>query len=903
MKNKIEISAAAGMVPSRGLRRRRVFGILSAMGLMSATALIGAERVSNSFVTVEGDGVRIADDGSIHFPNAKSPVAVEVTARPGWKVNGRKSLSLVRSPGDNRSLSVTSDLGEDSDHVPLEDCQFDSVVSNAHVVPPAISIEGGEGLIYMYALPESNVLVSASASCETVSNGVHEVTTTWLPCPVCHAAHDPESTTNTISVAPGAQIWMASAAGVETNSNAWTGYMTKGRGQQISFHVLATNDCSECICEAATNVVVDVHELSITNDLYIGIDRTDAGWTNPVANAKTATARIDPMPSGTVLYTWTECGICSFTGRTDQATVRYFAPNPDAGSTAHLAEPLTVAATITNEYGLGASATCTTNFTVVKVDVKIADVGEDKEETEGAFVPFVPDSTNGLITVEGTNQMQMAVVTFSCEPTDLPTNEVVTITSPGPGELYEELTGGELVLITATNYPACEIANHKFFLHGHGVSVSCSDGLIEIGHPTSGAKDIAKYTCFSLQFITPAGDPVAYPIDSGAGQNEFTYSEANPGVLTMNLKASVSPIGYAALIRDDCRFSVDPIGDSTMAWDASNPDGVPTVSENCLIATVTFTGLPKTNSDFGKKKASISCRGAIYDQNDYEVFFAKIAKNHPPCSTCPGCSNWFYYWREGNVCSIPNDAIWREAEGENADTFGWHEQGVVYLTDLAAGKNSDAKTLTASFSITTSCIFRIEKKACQFPELLDVRETSIGEKGYSYSVEEIKLDSRPEVHEITGIGGDGKGVGCVAQCAVHELRHKVDWQSQNEANALYDALVAARDKMVDDFGWDSIETAYAELKVKTFLWSSGDRDGDRMMDRDERGGGDTGILSDTEDCDTYDFAQYFKDGTYGGCGDQEIRARAVEPTAVYHVELDWSNPGCQYSDVPYGPKK
>lgn len=60
----------------RGLCRRRVFGILSAMGLMSATALIGAERFSNSFVTVEGDGVRIADDGSIHFPNAESPAAL-----------------------------------------------------------------------------------------------------------------------------------------------------------------------------------------------------------------------------------------------------------------------------------------------------------------------------------------------------------------------------------------------------------------------------------------------------------------------------------------------------------------------------------------------------------------------------------------------------------------------------------------------------------------------------------------------------------------------------------------------------------------------------------------------------------------------------------------------------------
>ena len=82
----------------------------------------------------------------------------------------------------------------------------------------------------MYALPDTNVLVSASAACETLSNGLHEVTTTWLPCPVCHAAHDPAEEKVQEEIAPGAQSWRASAAGVETNSNTWTGYMTKGRG-------------------------------------------------------------------------------------------------------------------------------------------------------------------------------------------------------------------------------------------------------------------------------------------------------------------------------------------------------------------------------------------------------------------------------------------------------------------------------------------------------------------------------------------------------------------------------------------------------------------------------------------------------------------------------------------------
>ncbi len=504
MKNKIEISAAAGMVPSRGLRRRRVFGILSAMGLMSATALIGAERVSNSFVTVEGDGVRIADDGSIHFPNAKSSVAVEVTARPGWKVNGKKSLSLTRAPGDNRSLSVTSELGEDSDHVPLEDCQFDSVVSNAHIAPPAISIEASEGLIFMYAQPESNVLVSASASCETLSNGVHEVTTTWLPCPVCHAAHDPVEEKSLEESAPGEEIWTASGAGVETNSNAWTGYMTKGKGQQISFSVVATNECRKCICEASTNVVVDVHELSIDlPDEFLGLNMTDE-WRGRYVT-RSAIANIDPAPARAE-YLWAKCGRCDILGAATNAIVTYGATNQTGPSDAYRAEELIVNGTAYNEAGDSASAMCTTNFTVVKVDVTIASVGEDKEETEGAFVQYVPD-TNGCITVEGTNQMKKVAVTFSCFPTNLPPNEVVDITSSGPGELYEELTGGEFVLITTTNYPACDLSSHKFKLHGHDGSGSLRNGIIKIVHSNSHAIDEAKYTVFGIKTETKATTP------------------------------------------------------------------------------------------------------------------------------------------------------------------------------------------------------------------------------------------------------------------------------------------------------------------------------------------------------------------------------------------------------------
>ncbi len=362
------------------------------------------------------------------------------------------------------------------------------VVTNVHR-PPAIGVAVSERQLLMYALPDTNVLVSASAACETLSNGLHEVTTTWLPCPVCHEAHDPAEEKVQEEIAPGALSWRASAAGVETNSNTWTGYMTKGMDQQISFRVVATNDCRKCICEASTNVVVDVHELSISRLDYLGLDRTDAGRTNPVIKAGTAV--IDPGPSGTVTYTWTDCGIYSFTGRTDQATVRYFAPDPDVGSAAYLAEPLTVEAAI-EDGDLTASATCTTNFTVVKVDVAIANVGEDKEETEGAFIPYVADATNDVISVEGTNKF--VSVALICEPENLPSNEVVRVSCTGAGELYQKLSNGELVRVVTTNYFANEISKLAFVLHGHAASGFYKDGEILIEHSTSSAKDVARYT-------------------------------------------------------------------------------------------------------------------------------------------------------------------------------------------------------------------------------------------------------------------------------------------------------------------------------------------------------------------------------------------------------------------------
>jgi hypothetical protein len=55
-------------------------------------------------------------------------------------------------------------------------------------------------------------------------------------------------------------------------------------------------------------------------------------------------------------------------------------------------------------------------------------------------------------------------------------------------------------------------------------------------------------------------------VNSGDGQNEFTFSGDTPGVLTITLKATVA--GYEAMSASDqaqYRFSVGAIGNSTFA--------------------------------------------------------------------------------------------------------------------------------------------------------------------------------------------------------------------------------------------------------------------------------------------------------------------------------------------------
>jgi hypothetical protein len=232
-----------------------------------------------------------------------------------------------------------------------------------------------------------------------------------------------------------------------------------------------------------------------------------------------------------------------------------------------------------------------------------------------------------------------------------------------------------------------------------------------------------------FDWVTPKGSPVSAADDSGDGKNEFTYSTASTGVLTMDLKMLVKPAGCLAAtpykgqkLKDRCKFILPQVSGSTFAWDPLHTDGKPTVTGDNLICKATFTTLPANNSDFGAKQAEFQRDGAIItNKGDFEVFFPRDATNHP--GTSAGSDpNWFYYWKDGGVCGIPGTALY-----DSTASFGYTLPG----TDSILRLGPDAPTTNTG------------------------PETYVGAAPYG---------------SVT-VTGTGKGIKCVAETITHELHH------------------------------------------------------------------------------------------------------------------------------------
>lgn len=321
-----------------------------------------------------------------------------------------------------------------------------------------------------------------------------------------------------------------------------------------------------------------------------------------------------------------------------------------------------------------------------------------------------------------------------------------------------------------------------------------------------------------VQFITPAGDPSGQPINAGTdpanipdGANQFTYSTATTGILTIKLKAKVPNISaMGSTIQGNFSFSVDTVGNSTKTWDAANPNGKATVVGDYIEATVTFTGLPQHNSDFGLKKAEVLYNGSEATEQKYEVFFPKAAINHPGAGTGTN-PNWFYYWQDGGVCGIGSDF---QYDATKTNTFGYTLPGVdniVRLCSLGADANTGPETYTGvapygSLTVTGTgkgiqCVAETIQHERHHLEIYNQFHLLVGQTNSN----EIDGDAIPDASEPTydGIASDprnpdtyqmGGGYSTYGdneiRCRKKELDHsityypKLDWanpgcQSQN----------------------------------------------------------------------------------------------------------------------------
>ncbi len=342
--------------------------------------------------------------------------------------------------------------------------------------------------------------------------------------------------------------------------------------------------------------------------------------------------------------------------------------------------------------------------------------------------------TGGYVTVEailpdGTSRKSTGPITSKNKThivfkVDIPANSIALVvpkkTSVGVGvdPQASPKTYGD-----GSNYLACKQTNSVIPMEClgrlYGASYTFSSSLHEVGN------------LLPVELITPSGDPVNKPVDAGTnpnnvpdGANEFTFSDASPGVLTIKLKAKMSGISnLEQAIKDRFKFDVDATGSSTMAWDAANPGGKPTATGDLLEAKVTFTGLPEHNADFGKKKARVLFDDLKAVEKGFEIYFPKAATNHPPTgglSTQP--PNWFYYWQEDKVCGIPADGLY-----DSQADYGYVLPGVdkkLRLGPLAADSNNGPETFT-----------------------------------------------NPTSHASLTVTGHGKGIQCVAETAEHELNH------------------------------------------------------------------------------------------------------------------------------------
>lgn len=430
---------------------------LKAMALLAMAIGAGAARavtVTNAFAIVDGDGIELGPGGGLVI-NPDVPGDITITPLAGWDFGQPGPIVIPRGDAIRpEGFNPTSDLGEAEGHF----CTLEVHTNDVHIGKMDATVVA-EDVIAMYAVPDRYAIVSDSASYEGDLDCTHLQTATYSGCAICGQPEDSET-----RYVAGIDIdWTASASGITTNSAVWTGPMAKG-GHTVHFSMHA--ECQACGASTGGTAAggATVYELSIDlPDEYLGLNMTDGMKGKYVT--RTATAKVDPAPPK-VEYAWSDCGRCEWRSATTRENVTYGATDKTGPSSSYRAEPLTVGATVTKG-DLSASANCTTNFTVVKVDVQLAGTTEEDEESKRPEIYYIAEEQDEILSATGFKELKALRV--SCKPENLPEPNAVSLLASSGARIYEITEDGKVSLVTKP-YACGEIGKKKFGVHGHSVS-------------------------------------------------------------------------------------------------------------------------------------------------------------------------------------------------------------------------------------------------------------------------------------------------------------------------------------------------------------------------------------------------------------------------------------------------
>lgn len=167
---------------------------------------------------------------------------------------------------------------------------------------------------------------------------------------------------------------------------------------------------------------------------------------------------------------------------------------------------------------MDSAVVCSTNFTVVKVDIELSDIVEEDDEKALPPVEFVADNADGSLSKTGLRSLYQMHI--KCEPYDVPGS--VDLQFSFGISLFEitSFDGDKPVsaVPAQSSYPCGEIGQKKFGIHVLSASVLEVGELIVARHAFSGALDYAR-----VKVVPPPPMEVSVELKSPAKGGGWPY--------------------------------------------------------------------------------------------------------------------------------------------------------------------------------------------------------------------------------------------------------------------------------------------------------------------------------------------------------------------------------------------